>query len=319
MRIHVLALDDVFDLGISAVLDAFQTANELAEMSGFSGERFNVRIVGVFKSIKTAQGLTVPVQAIGSKQPDCVVVPAIGFKMPDALEAALVRPDIRAAAGLLRQWARKGAMMTAACIGTFVMAESGLLDRQRATTTWWLAPMFRQRYPNVSLDETNMIVKSGRYVTAGAALSHMDLALWIIRGVSPRLASLTAKYLIVDSRPSQSAYVLTDHLVHSDPIVERFEDWARARLKHGFSLYDAARAVGSSKRTLARHMLAVLGKSPLSYFQSLRVERAVHLLKTGNASVDEIAARVGYADGTTLRNLLRRRLKLGIKEIKRTA
>jgi hypothetical protein len=35
--------------------------------------------------------------------------------------------------------------------------------------------------------------------------------------------------------------------------------------------------------------------------------------------VDEVADRVGYADGTTLRNLLRRRLKLGIKEIKRTA
>jgi hypothetical protein len=73
-------------------------------------------------------------------------------------------------------------------------------------------------------------------VTAGAALSHMDLALWIVRGVSPQLASLTAKYLIVDSRPSQSAYALTDHLVHSDPIVQRFEDWARARLKNGFSL-----------------------------------------------------------------------------------
>jgi transcriptional regulator GlxA family with amidase domain len=210
-------------------------------------------------------------------------------------------------------------MMTAACVGIFVMAESGLLDHQRATTTWWLAPMFRQRYPSVSLDESNMIVKSGRFVTAGAALSHMDLALWIIRGVSPQLAALTAKYLIVDSRPSQSAYALTDHLVHSDPIVQRFEDWARARLKHGFSLDDAAKAVGSSKRTLARHMQLVLGKSPLSYFQSLRVERAVHLLKIGHASVDQIAARVGYADGTTLRSLLRRRLKLGIKEIRRTA
>jgi transcriptional regulator GlxA family with amidase domain len=210
-------------------------------------------------------------------------------------------------------------MMTAACIGTFVMAESGLLDHQRVTTTWWLVPMFRRRYPSVSLDESQMIVKSGRFVTAGAALSHMDLALWIIRGVSPKLASLTAKYLIVDSRPTQSAYALTDHLVHSDPLVQRFEDWARARLKHGFSLDDAARAVASSKRTLARHMNAVLGKSPLSYFQSLRVERAVHLLKTSDASVDEVAARVGYADATTLRNLLRRRLKLGIKEIKRTA
>ena len=319
MRVHVLTLDRVFDLGLSAVLDAFQTANELADMSGFSGDRFDVKIVGVSNSIRTSQGLTVPVQAIGSKAPDCVVVPAIGFKMPEALEAALARPDIQDAAALLRQWDRKGAMMASACIGTFVMAESGLLDHQRATTTWWLVPMFRRRYPNVSLDESQMVVKSGRFVTAGAALSHLDLALWIIRGISPKLASLTAKYLIVDSRPTQSVYALTDHLVHSDPLVQRFEDWARARLKHGFSLEVAARAVGSSKRTLARRMHAVLGKSPLSYFQSLRVERAVHLLKTTDANLDEIAARVGYADATTLRNLLRRRLKLGIKEIKRTA
>jgi len=315
----VLALDDVFDLGLSSVLDAFQTANELAEMSGLTGERFDVKIVGLTSSIKTSQGLTVPAHAVGAKAPDCVVVPAIGFKMPEPLEAALERADIHDATAVLQQWAKKGSMMTAACIGTFIMAESGLLDHQRSTTTWWLAPLFRRRYPNVSLDESNMIVTSGRFVTAGAALGHIDLALWIIRGVSPQLASLTAKYLIVDSRPAQSAYALTDHLIHSDAIVERFEDWARARLQDGFSLDDAARAVGSSKRTLARHMHAVLGRSPLSYFQSLRVERAVHLLKTGDASVDEVAALVGYADGTTLRNLLRRQLKVGIKEIKRTA
>jgi transcriptional regulator GlxA family with amidase domain len=319
MRVNVLVLDDVFDLGLSSVLDAFQTANELADMSKFSGERFDVKMVGVTKTVRTSQGLTVPLQAIGPKAPECVVVPAIGFKMPEPLAAALARPDIQDAAVLLRRWARKEAMMTAACIGTFIMAESGLLDHQRATTTWWLSPMFRQRYPSVLLDESNMIVESGRFVTAGAALSHMDLALWIIRRTSPQLAALTAKYLIVDSRPSQSAYALTDHLFHSDPIVQRFEEWARARLKQGFSLDQAARAVGSSKRTLARHMQLVLGKSPLSYFQSLRVERAVHLLKTDNASVDEVAAHVGYADGTTLRNLLRRRLKVGIKEIKRTS
>jgi transcriptional regulator GlxA family with amidase domain len=245
-------------------------------------------------------------------------VPAIGFKMPDQLEKALAKPEIADAGVLLRKWSRLGATMTAACIGTFILAESGLLDHHRATTTWWLAPMFRQRYPNVSVDESNMLVRSGQFVTAGAALSHMDLALSIIRGASPQLASLTAKYLIVDTRPSQSAYSLTDHLIHSDPLVERFENWARARLDRGFSLDDAARAVGSSKRTLARHLQTVLGKSPLSYFQSLRVEHAVHLLKTGDASVDEVAARVGYADGTTLRNLLRQRLKVGIKENKRT-
>ena len=319
MRIDVLALDGVFDLGLSAVLDALQTANELSEMSGLAVSRFDVRIVGMRKAVRTSQGLTVPVHAAGTRAPDCVVVPAIGFKMPEPLETALARPDVRDATSALRQWARRGATMTAACIGTFVMAESGLLDHHHATTTWWLAPMFRRRYPHVLLDESNMIVKSGKFVTAGAALSHMDLALWLVRGVSPKLASLTAKYLIVDSRPSQSAYAITDHLVHSDPLVQRFETWARARLAHGFSLDDAAKAVGSSKRTLARRMQRVLGKSPLAYFQSLRVERAVHLLKTSSASVEEVAARVGYAEGATLRVLLRRRLKLGVKEIRRVS
>jgi transcriptional regulator GlxA family with amidase domain len=319
MRISVLALDGVFDLGLSAVLDAFQTANELIELSDMAVPRFDVRIVGVRRKVTTSQGLRVPVHAPGTKAPDCVVVPAIGFKMPAPLEAALTRPDIADAAVLLQRWADRGSIVAAACIGTFVVAESGLLDGQHATTTWWLAPLFRRRYPNVSLDESNMIVKSGQFVTAGAALSHIDLALWLVRGVSPELAALTARYLIVDTRPSQSAYALTDHLVHDDPVVQRFERWARARLTRGFSLDEAAKATGASKRTLARHMHNVLGKSPLAYFQSLRIERAVHLLKTGNASVDEIAARVGYADGTTLRTLLRRRLNLGIREIRNSS
>jgi transcriptional regulator GlxA family with amidase domain len=112
-------------------------------------------------------------------------------------------------------------------------------------------------------------------------------------------------------------YALTDHLIHSDRIVQRFEGFARSHLARGFSLDAAARAVGASKRTLARRMRGVLGKTPLAYVQDLRVERAVHLLKTSRASVDDVAARVGYADAATLRTLLRRRLQAGVKQIRR--
>jgi len=318
MRVDILTLDGVFDLGLSAVLDVLRTANELIEMSDLTVARFEPRIVAVRKTVKTSQGLSVPVRPASARAPDVVFVPALGFKMPGPLEAALSRPDVQDAANVLRRWSQQDATVSAACIGTFVLAESGLLDAQRATTTWWLAPLFRKRYPTVVLDESNMIVKSGRFVTAGAALGHVDLALWLVRSVSPQLAALTAKYLIIDSRPLQSAYALADHLVHDDPIVQRFEGWARARLARGFSLDEAAKASGASKRTLARHMQEVLGKSPLGYFQSLRVERAVHLLKTGKASVDEIAMRVGYRDGATLRSLLRRRLNVGVKEIRRS-
>ena len=120
----------------------------------------------------------------------------------------------------------------------------------------------------------------------------------------------------MDQRPTQLAYAISDHLAHADPLVLRFERWARDRLAEGFSLDDAAHAIGASKRTLARRIHDVLGKSPLSYFQDLRVERAVHLLRTSDDNVEAIAAAVGYSDGVTLRNLLRRKLGRGVRELR---
>ena len=317
MRLHLVALDGAFDTGVATILDALTTANELAELNGLSLARFDVTVVGTGRRVTTALGMTVPTVPFPLRQtPDWVVVPAIGVKLPEPLVAALAAPQVAAAGQALRTWAQRGASVAAACVGTFVLAESGLLDRHESTTTWWLAPLFRQRYPSVRLDETRMIVRSGKVVTAGAALSHVDLALWLIRQKSPRLAALTARYLIVDTRPTQSAYAMVDHLAHNDAMVERFEGWARSRLRQGFSLDDAAAAVGTSKRTLARKLAAVLGRTPLSYFQELRVERAVHLLRTTGESVDQIAARVGYADGVTLRTLLRKKLGRGVRELR---
>jgi transcriptional regulator GlxA family with amidase domain len=65
-------------------------------------------------------------------------------------------------------------------------------------------------------------------------------------------------------------------------------------------------------------MQSVLGRSPLAFFQDLRIERAVHLLETSHSSVDQIAAEVGYADGVTLRSLLRRKLGRGVREIRQS-
>ena len=317
MNIDVLSVNGVFDTGLAAVLDAFATANELAAAQGLMSVTFNVSVVGLCRQVHTKQGFTVPILPAEGRAPaDWVIVPAIGEKSAGPLEAALATPETQATTRLLRQWANDGAQVAAACIGTFIAAESGVLDGETVTTTWWLAPLFRERYPRVRLDDRRMLVRSGRVLTAGAALSHMDMALWLIRQASPMLAETTARYLIVDSRPSQSAYAMSDHLQHSDLLVRKFESLARERLADGFSLDEAARAIGASKRTLARRVNDVLGKSPLSYLQDLRVERAVHLLRTSSDDVEKIAAAVGYADGVTLRNLLRRKLGRGVREIR---
>jgi transcriptional regulator GlxA family with amidase domain len=67
---------------------------------------------------------------------------------------------------------------------------------------------------------------------------------------------------------------------------------------------------------LQRRVRAVLGKSPVSFVQDLRVERALHLLRVTKDTVDDIAASVGYEDGATLRTLLRRKLHAGVRELR---
>src|SRR5262249_6136740 len=233
-------------------------------------------------------------------------------KTPAEVAAALGRRDVAETAPLLRAWARAGVRVAGACTGTFVLAASGILDGGAATTTWWLAPAFRERFPRVALDDSRMIVESARVVTAGAALAHVDLALWLVRQKSPSLSRITARHLVFDARPSQASYTMPDHLAHADPLVDRFEHWARRHLT-AFKLADAARAAGASERTLERRIREVLGRSPLSYVQDLRVEEAIHRLQTTKDSIEEIASAVGYQDGATLRTLLRRKTGRGVR------
>jgi transcriptional regulator GlxA family with amidase domain len=317
MRISILALDGLFDTGLTVTLDAFGIANNFAARQTGGAVPFEVSIVGVRKSVRSGHGLPIPVQAITPDlKPDWVIVPALNTSTPERLIPALARRDVIQAKAQLVSWHAEGAHIAASCIGSFLLAETGLLDHREATTTWWLAPLFRQRYPTVSLDESRMLVPSGRMVTAGAAMGHLDLALWLIRRASPELATMVSRYLLADMRSSQAPYIIPNHLAQADPLILRFERWAREHLNQGFSLQDAANAMATSARTLQRRCQAVLGKSPLDYFQDLRVERARSLVQGSSLDLEAIAAEVGYADGATLRTLLRQRLGRGVRELR---
>ena len=43
----------------------------------------------------------------------------------------------------------------------------------------------------------------------------------------------------------------------------------------------------------------------------------MHLLNTSDASLDMVARQVGYTDGARLRELLRRSLNVGVKELRK--
>jgi transcriptional regulator GlxA family with amidase domain len=309
MRICVLVVDDVFDTGLSSILDTLETANELA------GERrFDVTLASPRGRVKTHHGFAVPVEAVPARA-DLVIVPALACKQPQTIVAALDRPEVIALIECVQRFGKR-TRIAAACTGTFVLGRAGVLDGRRATTSWWLGPTFRQAFPKVELDEAEMIVGDDAVITAGAALAHVDLALAVIREKSPDLAATVARYLLIDDRPSQAPFVVPSQVAHDDEVVKKFERWIRGRLKEPFELAKAARAVGASERTLQRRVRAVLGKPPIGFVQDLRLERAIHMLRVSKDSVDDIASSVGYEDGSTLRALLRRKLHTGVRELR---
>jgi transcriptional regulator GlxA family with amidase domain len=208
---------------------------------------------------------------------------------------------------LIAETRGRGTIIASACAGTFFLAEAGILEGVRATTTWWLSPTFRARYPRVHLDHSQMVITNDGITTAGAAFGHVDLALAIVRASSPALADLVAHYLVIDERPSQAAYTIPSALAQSDPTVAAFERWIREHLAGSISLRDAANAIGVSERTLQRSVQRTIGTSPIRFVQDLRIERASHLLRTTDLSLEAISRKVGYQQPNTLRTLLRER------------
>ncbi len=162
--------------------------------------------------------------------------------------------------------------------------------------------MFRQRYPDVLLDESRMLVPCDVGVTAGAAMGHLDLALWLIRRASPELASVVSRYLLADIRFSQAPV----HHSQSSGAGRSAHSSLRALVAHqpeerilageGSQRAGNQRHAATSLRSRAQQITALLFKGPAHR------ARAISLLHGSGLDIDAIATEVGYADGATPSN-----------------
>ena len=307
MEVAVVVYDGVFDSGLAVVLDVLNNANALGGQI-HEAPTWNVTMVGPNPQVRTGAGLLVSPEPLEhARTADLLVVPALAESRATVLLDHVGGEVARPVRELITHTRDRGTTIASACAGTFLLAEAGVLDGVRATTTWWLSSAFRSRYPQVQLDHSQMVVSCDGIITAGAAFGHIDLALAIVRAGSPALADLVARYLVVDERPSQSAYTIPSALAQTDPAVAAFERWTREHLADPIIMSEAAKALGISERTLQRAVQRTIGTSPIRFIQDLRIERACHLLRTTDLSVETISRRVGYEHPHTLRTLLRDR------------
>ncbi len=224
--------------------------------------------------------------------------------------------DMKSLDPRLLSWIKRmhaqGAQIYAACGGSLVLAEAGLLEGQQATTHWSYAPLFRRLYPNVTLHEERILVQTSvghSIVCSGGASSWQDLALLLIaRHAGTQEAIRISKLFLYQwHRDGQLPYASTvANVDHGDTAILNCQTWLAENYERADIVTELARQSGLPKRTFDRRFRAATGYSPLAYIQALRIEEAKQLLETGSATIEAVAREVGYEDMASFRRLFRR-------------
>lgn len=308
LRIAILAFDGCVSSSVVQPLDALRIANKLAHLQKPGAlDPIDVQLVGVKAgSVKASSGVRFDVLQARPDDFDVLVVPAADYRNTGEL---LERVDaLRAERQLLRRCADAGKRMVANCSASVLLAEAGVLDGRRATASWWLDALFRQRYPAVELSVDEIVVEDGPFITTGAATASYEATMRLVElAGGDALAQMASRVLLVDrQRQSQAPYVsMALAEKPRQPLSERAERWLQKNLHETISVGDLADHCRVSERTLLRHFHADFGASPLEYVQKLRVERAKALLESTKLSFEEIVGRCGYQDVSSFRRLFK--------------
>ncbi|WP_300450409.1 helix-turn-helix domain-containing protein [Accumulibacter sp.] len=328
----VAVLDWALASSVAVTLDALRSANRLAEALG--RRRLAWRVLGSRASVPLSNGLLLPAEPLLAETElgrTTLIIPGLGLDHP-SLDAAgeasaasdaarrfdgnlvgrrIELPDAQLLAAKAQALAASGELVSASCSGVLVLAAAGLLAGRRATTHWRLNAYLQRRYPACKVDTTQMVLRDGNILTAGAALAQMDLMLVLIgEHYGLEVADLVMRYLLLDGRPSQSRYMAWSHLQSTDDTVRRLEMLIEKSLPEVPSLSALADSLHVSEKTLARRVRRATGQTPLAVIQSVRLRHAQHLLEATRLPISEVASRVGYADATALRKLTLKNLRL---------
>ncbi|NMG32012.1 GlxA family transcriptional regulator [Aromatoleum evansii] len=245
--------------------------------------------------------------------PDLVFIPGLHFTGDVAHFMQQIASLAQDCGAWLRAQHEGGRVVAVSCAGAFVLAESGLLDGRKATTSWWLGKLFRARYPRVDFREGELVTQDGRILSSGAFTACLDLALRIVEHFGgPALALSCAKVLLIHAkRDSQFPYMtLQARVAHQDELVLRAESHIRSHVRETLSVEQLAAELATTPRTLNRRFREVLGCSPKQYIQDLRVEGAKRLLESTDLDFGEIVERVGYVDPRSFRRIFERATKV---------
>jgi transcriptional regulator GlxA family with amidase domain len=310
INIYILIYEDVVLSAAVAPIDILMRTNDVLHAAG-KAPAFRVELISdKYKNIVLSQPVQFVCQrtlaelpAIEASGSNLIIVPAFGA------EWDLVLEKNRAVIPWLAAHHRAGTEVASLCLGSYFLAEAGLLDGKPCTTHWRAIDDMRQRFPNALLQADSVITDQQGIYTGGGAFSSLNLVLYLVEKFCGHEVGIqvSKNFSIHRDHVNQAHFSVFRGLhQHSDEAVLQAQGFIEKNYDKDLSVDEVASRVNMSKRNFIRRFKQATQNTPLEYIQKVKIEAVKKALETSRQPVQTLMHGVGYNDSKTFRDTFRR-------------
>jgi transcriptional regulator GlxA family with amidase domain len=261
---------------------------------------FEIQLAGLKKESLLNDGLytiiTEPIKNI--KETDLVIIPAMYGNLQKAVEN-----NKEFVPWIIDQY-KNGAEIASLCLGAFLLASTGLLERKKCATHWLAAQVFRQMFPDVNLVEDKIMTDEQRIYSSGGAYSSLNLILYLVEKFAGREAAVFASkaFQIDIARNSQSPFMIfKGQKEHEDESIIKAQEFIETNFHNKITVDQLASMLALSRRNLERRFKKATANTVVEYIQRVKVEAAKISFESSRENVNEVMYKVGYSDPKAFR------------------
>ena len=157
----------------------------------------------------------------------------------------------------LKEHHNNGTTIASICVGSFLLAETGLLDGKIATTHWGFAGEFKQRYPLIELRPERLITDEGKLLCSGACSSYIDLSMYLIERQHDVVENRQVRdqvELLEDKTELSPAHLCEDLFGKLGHVAAVDHDAAGGRARHAPDQAQEGRLAGAARALEGHHL-----------------------------------------------------------------
>lgn len=302
-NVAILVFDGIQILDVTGPAAVFSAANDAAGRAVY-----RLHLLSEHGGPITSNGaVTIATMPLASLDPGAVDTLLFSGGEDDAVLQASLAPAMQ---DWLLRAAQQARRVGSICSGALALARLGLLDGKRATTHWSACEKMATLFPGVEVAPDAVYVEDGRLWTSAGVTTGIDMTLQMVADdVGESIANVIAKRLVIATRrPGYQAQVSAVIAAHekADPDFSALLVWVQARLSHQVDVAAMAAQVAMSPRTFHRKFTARFKQTPARFVETLRLEHAQSLLRSGLA-MKFIARQCGYNDFSQFAKAYQRR------------